>query len=100
YVRGEWGVTQDNYGKIWTEGGNSGVPEIFEFPIEYGNFHVKNRFAKNFRVPYSLVKIGDYQPGMGAVKPDGSLAYFTGTAGNAIYRGNQLPGALVGDYFF
>jgi glucose/arabinose dehydrogenase len=100
YVRGEWGVTQDSYGKIWTEGGNSGIPEIFEFPIEYGNFHVKNRLAEDFREPYSLVQIGDYQPGMGAVKPDGSLKYFSGTAGNAIYRGDKLSHKLRGDYFF
>ena len=37
---GEWGVTQDNDGKIWFESGAPGVPSGFQFPIVYGNFNV------------------------------------------------------------
>ena len=37
--RGEWGVTQDNDGKIWFESGAPGVPVSFQFPIVYGNFN-------------------------------------------------------------
>ena len=35
---GEWGVTQDNDGKMWFESGAPGVPVSFQFPIVYGNF--------------------------------------------------------------
>src|SRR5215217_8309676 len=38
--RGEWGVTQDNDGKMWFESGAPGVPVSFQFPIVYGNFTV------------------------------------------------------------
>ena len=34
----QWGVTQDNDGKMWFQGGASGVPAYFQFPIVYGNF--------------------------------------------------------------
>lgn len=97
---GQWGVTQDNYGKTWYQGGASGVPESFQFPIKYGNFHVDGQLKEGFRVPYSLVRLADIQPGMSQVKPDGSLGNVTGGAGNDIYRANRLPNEMEGDYFY
>jgi len=35
---GQWGVTQDNYGKMLFQAGASGMPGYFQFPIHYGNF--------------------------------------------------------------
>jgi mono/diheme cytochrome c family protein/glucose/arabinose dehydrogenase len=98
--KGQWGVTQDNYGKTWYQGGNSGVPDYFQFPIEYGSFHVKNEFAEGFRIPYSLIDLGDVHNGMAELKPDGTLARMTSGAGCVIYRGDRLPKELVGDYFY
>lgn len=97
---GQWGVTQDNYGKIWFQGGASGVPENFQFPIKYGNFNVDNQLNEGFRTPYSLIRLADIQPGMHQVKEDGSLGNVTGSAGNDIYRGNRLPEEMEGDYFY
>ncbi|GAA5221608.1 hypothetical protein GCM10025777_22380 [Membranihabitans marinus] len=97
---GQWGVTQDNYGKIWFQGGASGVPENFQFPTIYGNYRVKGQFRDGFRVPYSLVKLEDFEPGMREVKPDGSLSNVTGAAGNDVYRGHRLPEDLVGEYIY
>ena len=34
----QWGITQDDYGKVWFQGGASGLPSYFQFPIHYGNF--------------------------------------------------------------
>ena len=34
----QWGVTQDDDGKLWFQGGASGVPAYWQFPIVYGNF--------------------------------------------------------------
>jgi hypothetical protein len=53
---GEWGVTQDNDGKIWFESGAPGVPSGFQFPIVYGNFNVPDQFepdpgARRFASP-------------------------------------------------
>ena len=34
----QWGVTQDNYGKMWFQAGASGMPGYFQLPVAYGNF--------------------------------------------------------------
>jgi mono/diheme cytochrome c family protein/glucose/arabinose dehydrogenase len=97
---GQWGVTQDNYGKLWFQDGAGGVPQGFQFPIVYGNFSVKGQWKDGFRIPYSLVKLADFQPGMKEANPDGSLNNVTGAAGNDVFRGDRLPQELVGQYFY
>ena len=96
---GEWGVTQDNDGKIWFESGAPGVPSGFQFPIVYGNFNVPDQFEPDFRIPWGApIRIADMQGGMGATRmPDGSLKSVTASAGNDIFRGHRLPKDLVGD---
>lgn len=97
---GQWGVTQDNYGKLWFQDGAGGVPQGFQFPIVYGNFSVRGQWREGFRVPYSLVKLADFQPGMKEANPDGSLNNVTGAAGSDVFRGDRLPQELVGQYFY
>ncbi len=97
---GQWGVTQDDYGLVWMQGGASGVPSNFQFPIVYGNYDVRGEYEEGFRVPYSLVRLADFEPGMKEVKPDGSLANVTGSAGSDVYRGDRLPKELYGEYFY
>ena len=36
----QWGAAQDNYGKVWFQGGASGMPGYFQLPVHYGNFSV------------------------------------------------------------
>jgi len=97
---GQWGVTQDDYGLVWIQGGASGLPNNFQFPIVYGNYEVKDQFEPGFNVPYSLVRLADFEPGMREVKPDGSLSNVTGAAGNDVFRGDRLPEELQGEYFY
>tara|TARA_R110001592_G_C13193089_1_gene753792 strand:- start:287 stop:2866 length:2580 start_codon:yes stop_codon:yes gene_type:complete len=97
---GQWGVTQDNYGQVWFQDGAGGVPRNFNFPIVYGNFNVKEEFQKDFRIPFSLVKLADFEPGMRETKPDGSLNNVTGSAGSDVFRGDRLPKALINQYFY
>ena len=77
---GEWGVTQDNDGKIWFESGAPGVPSGFQFPIVYGNFNVPDQFEPDFRIPWGApIRIADMQGGMAVTRmPDGSLKSVTG----------------------
>jgi mono/diheme cytochrome c family protein len=98
---GEWGVTQDNDGKIWFESGAPGVPSGFQFPIVYGNFNVPDQFEPDFRIPWGApIRIADMQGGLAVTRmPDGSLKSVTASAGNDIYRGHRLPKALVGELF-
>ena len=100
---GEWGVTQDNDGKIWFDSGAPGVPVAFQFPIVYGfnvpgNFAIPDQYEPDFRIPWGApVRVADMQGGLGATRmPDGSLKSVTGSAGNDIYRGHRLPPDLVG----
>jgi mono/diheme cytochrome c family protein len=102
FNRAQWGVTHDDYGKLWFQGGASGLPSHFQFPIHYGNFEVTNEFAKGFDVPWgAAVKIADMQGGMDEIRqPDGSLNRVTGSAGNDVYRGDRLPNDIKGQYFY
>jgi len=99
---GQWGVTQDNYGKMLFQAGASGMPGYFQFPIHYGNFTYPDQFEPDLNITWGApVLIADMQGGMGVVRmPDGSLARATGAAGNAVYRGDRLPKDLIGDYFY
>jgi mono/diheme cytochrome c family protein/glucose/arabinose dehydrogenase len=98
----QWGVTQDNDGKMWFQGGASGLPAYFQFPVVYGNFNVPDPFEKDFEIPWGApVRIADMQGGMPSVRmPDGTLNRVTGAAGNDVFRGDRLPADAVGDYFY
>jgi len=98
----QWGATQDNDGKMWFQGGASGLPSFFQFPVHYGSFTVANQFERDFEIPWGApVRVADMQPGMRAVRmPDGSLNRVTGSAGNDIYRGDRLPADLQGDLIY
>lgn len=102
FNRAQWGITHDDDGKLWFQGGASGLPSYFQFPIHYGNFEVPNEFAKGFDIPWgAAVKISDMQGGMDEIRqPDGSLKRVTGSAGNDVYRGDRLPESLRGQYFY
>jgi putative membrane-bound dehydrogenase-like protein len=99
---GQWGATQDNYGKVWFQAGASGMPGYFQLPIQYGNFPYPEQFEPDLNITWGApVLIADMQGGMNAVRmPDGSLARATGAAGNDVFRGDKLPKELVGDYFY
>jgi mono/diheme cytochrome c family protein/glucose/arabinose dehydrogenase len=99
---GQWGVTQDNYGKVWFQAGASGIPAYFQFPIHYGNFSAPDQLEPNLNVTWGApILIGDMQAGLpGTRLPDGSLILATAGAGNDVYRGDRLPADLVGDYLY
>jgi mono/diheme cytochrome c family protein len=96
----QWGVTQDNDGKVWFQGGASGMVGYFQFPVHYGNFAPPDQFEPDLNIVWGApILIGDIQAGLpGTRMPDGSLIYATAAAGNEVYRGDRLPKDLVGDY--
>ena len=102
YNKAQWGITHDDDGKLWFQGGASGLPSHFQFPVQYGNFEVEGEFADGFDIPWGApVHIADMQGGMDEVRqPDGSLNRVTGAAGNDIFRGDRLPKDLYGQYFY
>ena len=98
----QWGTTQDNDGKVWFQGGASGMPAYFQFPVQYGNFTYPEQFEQDLQIAWGApVRIADMQGGMPSVRmPDGSLNRVTGAAGSDVYRGHRLPPDLVGDYIY
>ncbi len=99
---GQWGVTQDNQGKVYFQGGASGIPAYFQFPIHYGNFSVPDQLEPNLNITWGApILIGDIQAGLpGTRLPDGSLILSTAGAGSDVFRGDRLPADLVGDYLY
>ena len=50
---GQWGASQDNYGKMWfVDGGGETGPVNFQAPIAYGAFNVPDNFEPDFQVPW------------------------------------------------
>ncbi len=100
---GQWGLTQDNYGKPWfvNAGGEMG-PLNFQQPIVYGQFNVPDQFPVGYREVYPLVGIPDVQGGAERrSRPDNkTLNHFTATCGQEVYRGDRLPQDLHGDLLF
>ena len=99
---GQWGLTQDNHGKPWyvNAGGERG-PLNFQVPIVYGALNTGDQFAPNYRTVYPLVPIPDVQGGNRRFRPkEKTLNHFTATCGQEIFRGDRLPGELLGNLFF
>ncbi|MEO8563898.1 MAG: discoidin domain-containing protein [bacterium] len=98
----QWGASQDDDGKQWFQGGASGVPSYFQFPIVYGAFADSTKYEAGFDDIWGApLGLADMQGGMSVVRvPDGSLAKATAGSGSNVYRGGRLPADLVGDYFY
>jgi glucose/arabinose dehydrogenase/cytochrome c5 len=100
---GQWGLTQDDYGKVWfVDAGGERGPINFQTPIQYGGFNVSDQFEPDFELTWPLGPgISDMQGGMLRVRmPIGVLNHFTAACGQDIYRGDRLPADLRGDLLF
>ncbi len=100
---GQWGLTQDDYGKVWfVDAGGERGPVNFQVPIHYGNFNVPDQFEPGFETVWPApLGLADVQGGMPRVRsPIGTLNHFTATCGQNIFRGHRLPDDLRGDLLF
>ncbi|MFP6902796.1 MAG: hypothetical protein VCB81_03960, partial [Verrucomicrobiia bacterium] len=104
--RGQWGITQDNYGRIYyNNNSNPLYGDLIAGHYSVRNPHHPSRHGVN--VPFfneRTVWTARVNPGInrGYQKPmlrDGHLATWTAACGPVIYRGDQYPVAMVGDAF-
>ncbi|MCE9518504.1 MAG: hypothetical protein K8R87_02900, partial [Verrucomicrobia bacterium] len=99
---GQWGLTQDDYGKMWwsNAGGEKGLYN-FQTPILYGAINVSSQKPKDFDKVWPIVALGDFQGGPNKFHSptDKRLNHFTGCAGQTVYRGDRLPKELYGNVF-
>ncbi len=101
----QWGVSQDDDGKMWFQGGASGLPSYWQFPIVYGNFGGGRGSAQmdpDLGIPWGApVRVADMQGGLSVTRmPDGSLRSTTGAAGGDVVRAHRMPADLQGDYLY
>lgn len=97
---GQWGLTQDDYGKPWfSNGGAETGPIYYQAPIIYGGLNAPNQQTPDFREVWPLVGLADVQGGTSRFRPENkTLNHFTATCGQTIYRGDRLPADLRGDF--
>jgi len=104
--RGQWGITQDNYGRIYyNNNSNPLYGDLIAGHYSVRNPHHSSRHGVN--VPFfdeRTVWTSRENPGInrGYQKPmlrEGHLATWTAASGPVIYRGDQFPAAMVGDAF-
>ncbi len=98
---GQWGLTQDDWGKVWfVNAGNETGPVHFQQHIIYGQFSAPNEHIGDYKVVWPIDNIPDTQGGPGQLRPDNTLNHFTATCGQDIFRGDRLPAELRGNLFF
>jgi hypothetical protein len=109
-ARGEWGVTQDDAGRIFRNTNESALHVDF-VPTPY---YARNPNLLRTRGSYDVLGGFDevntvwpvrpnpgtnraYQEGID--RPDGTLARFTSVCAPLVYRGDRLPAELYGSVF-
>ena len=99
--RGQFGLSQDNYGKPWFISAGSEIgPLQFQVPIVYGAIDLDGQHEPGYRIVWPIDNIPDAEGGSGRLRPDNTLNHFTATSGPEIFRGDRLPEDLVGDLLF
>jgi mono/diheme cytochrome c family protein/glucose/arabinose dehydrogenase len=109
--RGQWGVSQDDAGRVYRNT-NSSVLHVDEVPTPY---YTRTAGLVRTRGSYESLATpgndlnGTYParptPGVnrgyqfGVLRPDGRLASFTGVAAPTVYRGDRLPRDVYGNVF-
>lgn len=96
---GQWGITHDNYGRLYYSSAGGEVPvHNFQISPRYGELNFKDNFSADFQQVWPIMATPDVQGGPERLRPNNTLNHFTGCCGQSIYRGNALPADLVGDY--
>ncbi len=100
-MTGQWGITTDNYGRLFFSEAGPGLPavQIQQMP-HYGVLNFKDQYTEDFTVPWPVIGTLDAQGGPDALRPeDNTLNHLTAVCGQSIFRGDRLPADMQGDYF-
>jgi len=99
---GQWGLTQDDFGKPWfIQAGSEIGPHHFQAPILYGSYSHPDEYPTDYREVFPLVGLPDVQGGRKRYRPDHkNLNHFTSACGPTIVRGAHYPADLKGDLLF
>lgn len=95
---GQWGLAQDDHGKLWWS--NAGAEKgLYHFQTHtyYAAVDVDGQFSPEFIQPWPAAGVADFQGGPSRSRADKMLNHFTGCGGEEVYRGDRLPADLRGD---
>ncbi len=97
--RGQWGLTHDNYGRLFFSIAGSELPASnFQQNPHYGTFDINDQFDAEFQKVWPIVATPDVQGGLPRLRlTDSTLNHFTACNGQSIYRGDKLPMDIRGD---
>lgn len=97
---GQWGLTNDNYGRLYFSAAGSETPALnFQQNPAYGRLDFKDQFNEEFQAVWPIISTPDVQGGVSRLRPDSTLNHFTGCTGQSIFRGTALPADAQGDLF-
>ena len=99
-VPGQWGLTQDETGRLFFSRAGAEVPALgFQQLPQYGSLELKDKWDESFMEPWPIVGTPDAQGGPRRLRPgENTLNRFTGVAGQELYLGDKMPNAY-GDLF-
>jgi mono/diheme cytochrome c family protein len=97
---GQWGMTTDNYGRLFYSEAGPGLPavQIQQVPA-YGALNFNDQYTAEFTKPWPIIGTVDAQGGRQALREDNTLKEFTSGCGQSIFRGDRMPNDMTGDYF-
>lgn len=97
---GQWGLTQDNYGRMFfsSAGGETPALNFQENPV-YGELDLDNQRDSSFDAVWPIIGTPDVQGGQERLRGDSTLNHFTASCGQTVFRGDRLPGTMVNDLF-
>ncbi len=98
---GQWGVANDNYGRLFFSAGGAERPAVsFQQNPAYGRLDFKDQYNEAFLATWPIIGALDAQGGPKRMRPeDNTLNHFTSSGGQSIFRGDRLPPDMQGDFF-
>ncbi|WP_316828789.1 c-type cytochrome [Pedobacter miscanthi] len=97
---GQWGLTNDDYGRLYFSAAGSETPALsFQQNPAYGRLDFKDQFNDEFQAVWPIISTPDVQGGVNRLRPDSTLNHFTGCTGQSVFRGTALPNDAKGDLF-
>jgi len=98
-VDGQWGLTHDNYGRLFFSSAGGETPALgFQINPVYGDLNLPDQLAPGFDAVWPIIATPDVQGGNERLRPNNTLNHFTACSGQSIYRGDGFPKDFVGDY--
>ncbi|MEO6287627.1 MAG: c-type cytochrome [Dyadobacter sp.] len=95
---GQWGITHDNYGRLFFSSAGGEVPALgFQINPIYGRMEFDDQYSEQFNDVWPIIKTPDVEGGLKRLRPDTTLNHFTASCGQVIFRGDRLPADLQGD---